>query len=97
VDVSPYGVSGMAGNVADWCLTPHLDEPPLQRDAEAPWVSVEEALASPLPARVAKGGAWDDGPAFCHAAVRHRGVAHYRRAGLGFRLAYSVSEAPWAS
>ncbi len=97
VDQSPYGVFGMAGNVADWCLTPHLDEPPMRDGEAAPWVSVEDARASDLPARVAKGGAWDDGPAFCHTAVRHRGVAHYRRAGLGFRVGYSVKEAPWAS
>ena len=97
VDQSPYGVFGMAGNVADWCLTPHLDEPPLRAGAWAPSVSVEEALASDLPARVAKGGAWDDGPAFCHTAVRHRGLAHYRRAGLGFRVGYSAKESPWGS
>ena len=90
IDESPYGVMGMAGNTADWCLTPYEDEPTLKADGYAPSFNVEEALNSPLPARVAKGGAWDDGPVFCQSSIRHRGMANYRRASLGFRLVYSI-------
>lgn len=93
IDCSPYGVRGMAGNIADWCLTPHLDEPSLQHLGLAPTLSLAEALSTELPARVAKGGAWDDGPSFCHLAIRHRGLTHYRRSGLGFRLAYQLADA----
>ena len=89
VDTSPYNVKGMAGNTADWCLTPHEDEPRVSNHERAPRPSLSDALNSDLPARVAKGGAWDDGPAFCHTAVRHRGVTHYRRSSLSFRIAYS--------
>jgi len=92
IDCSPYGVRGMAGNVAEWCLNPHFDEPTITPNGGAPSPSLEEALTSSQPARVAKGGAWDDGPSFCHLAIRHRGLAHYRRSGLGFRLAYALSD-----
>ena len=98
VDSSPYDVCGMAGNTADWTLSPHEDEPELTENGIAPPPDLESAMNSQLPARVAKGGAWDDGPAFCHSAVRHRGVSKYRRMSLSFRLAYSVSaeeEARW--
>ena len=100
VDTSPYGVRGTAGNVAEWTLTPHEDEPSLSERGEAPPADLQAALSSDLPARVAKGGAWDDGPAFCYSAVRHRGATHYRRMSLSFRLGYSVSpkeEASWVN
>jgi len=85
-------VRGMAGNTNDWCLTPYLDEPSLLNGSRAPRADLSSALNSELPARVAKGGAWDDGPSFCHLAVRHRGLAHYRRSALSFRLAYGLGE-----
>lgn len=92
VDQSPYGLRGMAGNTADWTLSPHEDEPEIVGGSLAPKPDLQAALETELPARVAKGGAWDDGPAFCHSAVRHRGVSQYRRLSLTFRIAFSVSQ-----
>ena len=100
IDRSPYGVMGMAGNTADWTLTPHEDEPEIIDGTYAPKPDLNQAMNTDLPARVAKGGAWDDGPAFCHTAVRHRGGANYRRHSLSFRIGYSITkeeEAKWAN
>lgn len=92
-DQSPYGVMGMGGNIAEWCLDPHEDDVSHYHSAYLSKADIEKMLAIPphsIVARTAKGGAWDDGPMFCRSAVRHRGVSSYRRASLGFRLCRSI-------
>ena len=47
LDVSPYGVRGLAGNVQDWCLEPFVeqgpDEPRIRTaDVEAAWARVSQ-------------------------------------------------------
>ncbi len=84
IDCSPYGVRGMGGNIAEWCLDEYVDQI-AYRDGDD--LSMQEIkLSVDAIAHTARGGAWDDGPMFCRSAVRHRGVSHYRRSSLGFRL-----------
>jgi serine/threonine-protein kinase len=88
-DESPYGVLGMAGAVREWCADDH-------------GVASAEALdAEPEPA---EGIAWDESPRrrarggnlmgdhkWCRAASRSPVLALVRAAGLGFRVARSLT------
>ena len=76
IDESPYGVRGMAGNVADWCANTW------QRDHVGP---VEgEGM------RACRGGWWVGSPANARAAMRNRDAPEFRDAILGFRLVRSL-------
>ena len=82
IDVSPYGVRGLAGNVRDWCLDLHDqsisgDSPP---DRNAP--------------RVIRGGAYMSPEAFSRCASRYAARPHSRYSLIGFRLAYAIETSP---
>ncbi len=83
IDVSPYGVRGMTGNVVDWCsnlFDPEGGEPVLP----------DPATMDPATWIMAKGGAWIFQQDACRAARRRGSVASFRFQGLGFRLVRSI-------
>ena len=88
IDVSVYGVRGMAGNLRDWCQDVFSKEvpPALGERVLKPSVSTDE-LAAAGPDRVFCGGSWYDSMRRVRAAYR-RGISPSARdALLGFRLA----------
>ncbi len=84
VDVSPYGVRGVAGNVTTWCLNPFSLDPPADDLLVAP--SGAPGADDPTIPRVGRGGAWFFPPKFCQSAWRFRFIATYRYGFLGIRL-----------
>ncbi|MFT4625446.1 MAG: sulfatase activating formylglycine-generating enzyme, partial [Myxococcota bacterium] len=91
IDVSPYGVRGMAGNVRDWCHDPMDSDAPL---APPPSHAAQAAAlpASPDPAmdRMNRGGVWSLEARYSRAAIRYRFAPGIRLRSLGFRLARRV-------
>lgn len=81
VDESPYGVRGMAGNVADWCANAWRAE---QVGAVLPASATGEM-------RSCRGGWWVGSPDNSRAAMRNRDAPEFRDAILGFRLVRSIS------
>ncbi|MCB9758439.1 MAG: SUMF1/EgtB/PvdO family nonheme iron enzyme [Alphaproteobacteria bacterium] len=85
LDESPYGVCGMAGNMADWCLElaraagPEVRGGLLEIDPSAD--------ADPLRARVARGGTWSFNETWCAVAMRQSLIAADRLSHIGFRVA----------
>ncbi|MFT5685047.1 MAG: sulfatase activating formylglycine-generating enzyme [Myxococcota bacterium] len=82
IDESPYGVRGMAGNVADWCAnawSPDQVGPGLPSDAAGEM-------------RSCRGGWWVGSPDNSRAAMRNRDASEFRDAILGFRLVRSVAD-----
>lgn len=98
-DLSPFGVRGLGGNVADWCLDPYRYEgppppsptaSPTHPTAPRPTLcdAIAAALAQPADApRVYRGGAWLYTADLCRAARRGINTAAYQGAHLGLRLA----------
>lgn len=85
IDVSPYGVRGLGGNVQDWCA-----------DLFQPTPVVGDRVAEPPPADPAtpvtaaqsvRGGFWLSIPNMCRSAQRFRYERYSRTETLGFRLA----------
>ncbi|MCB9746136.1 MAG: SUMF1/EgtB/PvdO family nonheme iron enzyme [Alphaproteobacteria bacterium] len=86
LDVSPYGVRGMAGNVRDWCADNWREE--------GPAVEGERVLRPPLEPelgelRVYRGGYWDGPARDARAASRFRYRPLHRSPSLGVRLVMS--------
>jgi serine/threonine-protein kinase len=83
LDESPYGVRGMAGNVADWCLDSKRDGPVLRSSrVETPTVT-----AAPTGARVNRGGCWYGEAVNLRTADRYWNYPTSRTISLGFRIA----------
>ncbi len=84
IDVSPYGVRGVAGNVTTWCLNPFSLDAPEGDLLVAP--EGAPGADDPTIPRVGRGGAWFFPPKFCQSAWRFRFIATYRYGFLGIRL-----------
>ena len=88
VDVSPYGVRGMGGNVYDWCLDTEgrfVDEVVL-----APEAGDTDARAL----RGVRGGAWGSNPRSARSALRLRSVPGLRNPYPGFRGCFRPHPCP---
>ena len=87
VDVSPYGVRGMAGNVGDWCLESYPEGTPVKPDGRA---EVQPQDASIKGNRGTRGGNWTNGAFWCRADIRKMLHSRTRRFDVGIRLARSL-------
>ena len=83
LDHSPYGVRGMAGNVADWVLD-DFDWCPGVGD-------IVPSIDSELPGAT-RGGHWNQRGAKIHLAERRLMLRTERSSSVGFRLAYEVDQ-----
>lgn len=93
VDVSPYGVRGLAGGVCDWVLDPFTDAGPLvslDGRFEPPPIQVD----APSVNRCVRGGSWCNPILWARTAMRHQRDGADRRWVIGFRLARSMSAHP---
>jgi len=88
VDVSVYGVGGLAGGVQDWCRDRWVDGAPAERDGRD-----VVALATGDEARVALGGSWNFNVMVGCAGNRFQRLPDRRMESLGFRLARSLTGA----
>ncbi|MCO4748271.1 MAG: SUMF1/EgtB/PvdO family nonheme iron enzyme [Proteobacteria bacterium] len=79
LDESPYGVRGLAGNMADWCL-------------EQLTTSTDLDASANLPRKIIRGGAWSFASRLARAARRASHEPRYRYSDFGFRGAYTP---PW--
>ncbi|MEM7245966.1 MAG: bifunctional serine/threonine-protein kinase/formylglycine-generating enzyme family protein [Acidobacteriota bacterium] len=83
VDVSPWGVTGLTGNVRDWCLNSY------RRGPEATSLVTIDAVGGSEP-RFVRGGSHLSTESFCRAATRFGIEPEARFTGVGFRLARSL-------
>jgi formylglycine-generating enzyme required for sulfatase activity len=85
-DTSPYGVRGVVGNSADWCLDRWQHRGPLVlADGRAP--AIEALRDGPTEEHALRGGHWYSAP--YGVAARFGIHTHDRRSSLGLRLARS--------
>ncbi len=89
VDESPYGLRGMAGNVADWCADRHEVGPRLDGARVLPG-SQPEGKELERSGWVARGGAWTMQGAQLRCAWRHSFTPNSRDFNLGFRPVRSL-------
>ena len=87
LDVSPYGVRGMAGNVRDLCVNVWRPEGPL---VEGNVLRIDPADEDDPELRAARGGAWMSAGSMCRAAGRFATQPGLPFGGVGFRLARSL-------
>jgi len=87
-DVSIYGVRGMAGNVADWCLEPFVPEGPDVRDGIVRESSV--GVSAGRDQRVVRGGNWMGSAVGARSSYRAFSDAHSGVPQVGFRLVRAV-------
>lgn len=83
MEIHPFGLFGMHGNVWEWCLDGWDDDAYKKR---------VEGVVEPCsrvegnPHRVLRGGPWNGSARFCRSSIRHRRRADDRRRRLGFRV-----------
>lgn len=83
LDLSPYGVRGMGGNVRDWCANLYQRMGP----AVVAGRPVLEAARPEQPGyRVVRGGCWASAARMCRSASRFASMPEGRLSVLGFRL-----------
>jgi eukaryotic-like serine/threonine-protein kinase len=82
VDVSPYGVRGMGGNVRDWCLDAFTEAGPMPVDGRV----VVEVAAAGSDLRSLRGGTFDNDAVHARCANRDRSTHWNRHVNHGFRL-----------
>ena len=88
VDVSPYGVRGMAGNVSDWCGDAwRSTRPDTVADRAVPPALQPE---DPSP-RTPRGGNWLSPPSAAHVAGRQRAELDATSVVVGFRWCRTLS------
>ncbi len=91
VNVSPYGVRGLSGNVYSWCEDAFSPTgPTVENDIPRP--PDPSQLKGPGAGgghRVVRGGSWRDPEWNCRAAHRDSPPAHLRDSTLGFRIVRS--------
>lgn len=85
VDVSPYGVLDLGGNVRDWCCNAYQREGPV---ADGHALVIEEATDDGW--RMTRGGSWSSAADYCRAASRFVARPGDRLSSLGFRVALSL-------
>ena len=88
-DESPYGVLGLAGNIADWCGDGYRRGGPVTH-GRAPAPAWADPDAEPEELRVVRGGGWASDPRQCRAATRVRSGPDMRNYEVGFRPARSL-------
>ncbi len=96
IDSSPYGVRGLAGGVADWCqdVFRHRGARHVGALVQLPdELQPSDGEAPKRPGRRAvRGGSFDGAPQNGRCAARGGQAASRRKAGVGFRLAFSLEE-----
>ena len=85
VDVSVYGIAGLAGGIQDWCRDRWTDDPTTGEDVHDSLVA-----ASGAEARVALGGSWNFSAMVGCAGNRFQRLPDRRMESLGFRLVRSL-------
>ncbi|MCA9537448.1 MAG: SUMF1/EgtB/PvdO family nonheme iron enzyme [Myxococcales bacterium] len=90
VDVSPYGVRGMAGNARDWCIGRWTLEGPPTRDGQ---LIIAPAADDDPDFRAVRGGAWASHLRLCHVATRLADRPNQRFWMIGFRLVRGLDAA----
>lgn len=86
-DVGPYGVTGMAGNVRDWCLNTFRREgPPAGSRVVVPDMDTVPALP------VVRGGSFNSEARFCRVDARFASPPARRSNVSAIRLGWSVRE-----
>ena len=87
IDVSVYGVRGMAGNTTDWCQDVYRKEGPAVIDERLVVSSgADDELAAEGAGRVLRGGSWDFTDRGVRAAYRCGHTPGVRFVYLGLRL-----------
>jgi serine/threonine-protein kinase len=85
LDVSPYGVRGMGGNVRDWCRNYYTRSgPPVYEDRAV--ITPIHDPDSPVQYRAVRGGAWNGATNDCRAAYRYGYLPESRLQSVGFRI-----------
>jgi serine/threonine protein kinase/formylglycine-generating enzyme required for sulfatase activity len=96
IDTSPYGVRGLGGGVADWCQDVFRHRGARHRGALVEEPDVLEPSDGDIPERpgrrAVRGGSFDSAPGNGRCAARSGQSSIRRKAGLGFRLAFSLDE-----
>ncbi len=85
VDISPYGVRGMAGNSADWCMDSFLAGGGTILSGRVSVVAEEKTESAPG-YRVLRGGGWFNAASELGAANRRYLDSSYRGFDISFRL-----------
>jgi len=92
IDVSPWGVRGMGGNVYDHCLDLHDRRGIIADHARVPVASAVDV--SPRSIRVARGGGWSATETNARSTHRNRRSASYRFSVVGMRGCYPLPKTP---
>ena len=89
LDVSPYGVCGMAGNMRDWCADLFTSDGPATLDhwVSAPLSNTTDDDTTSRAFRALRGGAWGSLARYARCANRDRFEPGFRNASFGFRVA----------
>ena len=88
LDVSPYGVRGLGGNVRDWCADVFYAEGPPLAGARVP---PPRSDGSPGSNRVHRGGSWGSRLGFARCSFRSARSPAGRSSHLGLRLVRTLS------
>ena len=81
VDVSPYGIRGLGGGVADWCLEQYQERGPATPSGRV----IRSSADDPATYRVFRGGSWLSAGISCRAANRDKATATALSRAVGFR------------
>jgi serine/threonine-protein kinase len=87
-DLSPYGVTGLAGNSRDWCLDVWSREGSSIVDRRNVVPTAPDNSGLPL---VVRGGAWSSATEFSRSAARFAARPELIRSSTGIRLTRSVT------
>lgn len=83
VDISPYGVRGLGGNLQDWCLDLFdAPTPTVDHRVTPPDTTSYETSRAP---RVIRGGSWSSNARGARCGFRLRSVPELRNPNVGFR------------
>ena len=91
VDLSPYGVRGMGGNVRQLCADVFRESGPAISHG---WVDLAATVHTGPKTRVQRGGGWGSDTRDCRSANRSFILPSDRQPGIGFRLFRTVDATP---
>ncbi len=91
VDVSPFGLRGMGGNIRDWCADRFEKAGPKILHSRVPAPEFGDSTDDGF--RAVRGGAWFVRSRLARCAYRTRAQPWFRLSYFGFRLARPVGEA----